>query len=585
MAEGRKTLGFTPLWKKFAAGALATVLVVSAVPASALAADASAPAPPGQSNAQGPGNGSTPPEMPGDGQGGPGGQGGSGGGADTQSFDYSGSYSAAKTADGQEASVEGETVESSATDQNAGLAQNGGTLKLSNTTVNKSGDSTNADNCNFYGTNAGLLAVGDGSSVYVDASSLNTSSAGSNAVFATDDGTAYVNDSQISTTSQSGNARGLDATYGGTIIGNNLSIQTAGQHSAALATDRGGGYVSVANSSLSTAGSGSPLLYSTGVIEVDRVSGTASGSQIAGMEGRNSIYLSNSSLESSSNAISGSDPIKNGVIIYQSTSGDAEASSGDVAHFQAVDSSLSTSIDSGAMFYLTNTTANVLLANTTLNFDSSSVDFIDALGNDSNNWGTAGKNGATATFTLISEKVAGNIAVDDTSSVDLYLFDGTSYTGATSISSNSAADKTTADAPLTVNVGSDSSWTVTGDSTVTNLNVADGGKVVDSDGKTVSVVADGTKVVSGDSAYTVTVTGAYSTTVSRTDDNQIQSASIDRSAFDSYYGTSTSFGSSSTSSAQEAGVSAEGSHNDQAAKDENPVMSFFASLFGFLTGN
>lgn len=585
MAEGRKTLGFTSLWKKLAAGALATVLVVSAVPASALAADASAPAPPGQSNAQGPGNGSTPPEMPGDGQGGPGGQGGSGGGADTQSFDYSGSYSAAKTADGQEASVEGETVESSTTDQNAGLAQNGGTLKLSNTTVNKSGDSTNADNCNFYGTNAGLLAVGDGSSVYVDASSLNTSSAGSNAVFATDDGTAYVNDSQISTTSQSGNARGLDATYGGTIIGNNLSIQTAGQHSAALATDRGGGYVSVANSSLSTAGLGSPLLYSTGVIEVDRVSGTASGSQIAGMEGRNSIYLSNSSLESSSNAISGSDPIKNGVIIYQSTSGDAEASSGDVAHFQAVDSSLSTSIDSGAMFYLTNTTANVLLANTTLNFDSSSVDFIDALGNDSNNWGTAGKNGATATFTLISEKVAGNIAVDDTSSVDLYLFDGTSYTGATSISSNSAADKTTADAPLTVNVGSDSSWTVTGDSTVTNLNVADGGKVVDSDGKTVSVVADGTKVVSGDSAYIVTVTGAYSTTVSRTDDNQIQSASIDRSAFDSYYGTSTSFGSSSTSSAQEAGVSAEGSHNDQAAKDENPVMSFFASLFGFLTGN
>lgn len=585
MAEGRKTLGFTPLWKKLAAGALAAVLVVSAVPASALAADASAPAPPGQSNAQGPGNGSTPPEMPGDGQGGPGGQGGSGGGADTQSFDYSGSYSAAKTADGQEASVEGETVESSTTDQNAGLAQNGGTLKLSNTTVNKSGDSTNADNCNFYGTNAGLLAVGDGSSVYVDASSLNTSSAGSNAVFATDGGTAYVNDSQISTTNQSGNARGLDATYGGTIIGNNLSIQTAGQHSAALATDRGGGYVSVANSSLSTAGSGSPLLYSTGVIEVDRVSGTASGSQIAGMEGRNSIYLSNSSLESSSNAISGSDPIKNGVIIYQSTSGDAEASSGDVAHFQAVDSSLSTSIDSGAMFYLTNTTANVLLANTTLNFDSSSVDFIDALGNDSNNWGTAGKNGATATFTLISEKVAGNIAVDDTSSVDLYLFDGTSYTGVTSISSNSAADKTTADAPLTVNVGSDSSWTVTGDSTVTNLNVADGGKVVDSGGKTVSVVADGTKVVSGDSAYTVTVTGAYSTTVSRTDDNQIQSASIDRSAFDSYYGTSTSFGSSSTSSAQEAGVSAEDSHNDQAAKDENPVMSFFASLFGFLTGN
>ena len=52
------------------------------------------------------------------------------------------------------------------------------------------------------------------------------------------------------------------------------------------------------NSSLKTAGSGSPLIYSTGDIEVDAVKGTATGSQIAGIEGQNRILVYNSKLNS-----------------------------------------------------------------------------------------------------------------------------------------------------------------------------------------------------------------------------------------------------------------------------------------------
>ena len=53
-------------------------------------------------------------------------------------------------------------------------------------------------------------------------------------------------------------------------------------------------------------------------------------------------------------------------------------------------------------------------------------------------------------------------------------------------------------------ISKDSTWTVTGDSTITNLYNA--GTIVDKDGNTVSVVGtDGTVYVKGNSSYTITV--------------------------------------------------------------------------------
>ena len=179
----------------------------------------------------------------------------------------------------------------------------------------KSGDDTNGDNVNFYGINSSALAIGKGSKLFLSKSSITSTSEGSNGIFSTDNATVYTNDVKI-TTKKGGNSRGLDATYGGVIYANKMNISTEGAHSAAVATDRGGGYISVTNSTFKTAGSGSPLIYSTGDIEVDAIRGTATGSQIAGIEGKNRILIYNSSLTSTNDAISGSDPIKNGVIIY-----------------------------------------------------------------------------------------------------------------------------------------------------------------------------------------------------------------------------------------------------------------------------
>lgn len=479
---------------------------------------------------------------------------------DTQSYDYTGSYNGVLSASKTELSSTNETVSASKKDQNALLASNGGTLTITGGIFDKTGDTTDEDACNFYGVNSIGLSSGSDSLLKIQDSSLTSDSEGSNAVFSTDSATAYVYDSTISTFKN--NSRGLDATYDGTIMADSMNITTQGNHSAALATDRGGGNISITNSLLSTSGNGSPLLYSTGDIEADSVQGTASGSQIAGMEGYNKILIHNSNLSSTNNAISGSDPVKNGVIIYQSTSGDADTSSNEKSLFEVVDSTLSTCIDSGAMFYVTNTNTNILINNSLLSFDPDNVNLLQATGNSSNTWGLEGNNGGTVTLTAIKQNLSGNILVDSISSANIYLLSSSSYTGNTASSDSNAN--------ISMNISSDSVWYVTDSCTLTNLHIEKGGKLLDIHGKTVTVVQDDKTITEGDSDITVTVNGQYSTTVTTDSDNVLSEDYIDRSSFDSTYGTSTAF---STNQLQETettstpvstfisdGISAQSSH-------------------------
>lgn len=472
------------------------------------------------------------------------GQGQPGGRADTQSYEYTGDTKGKISVDSRKRTVKKKTVSTAAVDENAALVKNGGTLTIYSSTLRKSGDDIDSDNCNFYGINSILLAMNEGTNAYISNTKLKASSEGSNGIFATDGGTVYAYKDTIQTSGN--NSRGLDATYSGTIIANAMNIQTQGDHSASIATDRGGGNISVTDSTLSTIGSGSPLLYSTGDIEVDHVTGTAVGSQIAGIEGFNTILIHNSNLKSTITKATASDPLANGIIVYQSTSGDAESTTGQTATLQIVNSKLSSSVQSGSMFYITNTNANVYVSDSSIKFDSNRAALLTVTGNDSNNWGTPGSNGGTVTFTADSQKIKGDIRVDTISRLDLYLINGTKYTGAVQMTENSVnTDKT--DDPITVNVDKSSSWIVTGNSTVTQLNVAKGAKIVDKDGKAVSIKTDKKTIVKGSSDYTITVTGRYSTNVSTTKNNQTTSEYIDRRKFDSYFHTSTTFGNTSDS--------------------------------------
>lgn len=226
------------------------------------------------------------------------------------------------------------------------------------------------------------------------------------------------------------------------------------------------------------------------------------------MEGLNTIVIDNSTLASSITGKTASDPIANGIIIYQSTSGDAEATTGTTATFAVKDSTLSSAIQSGSMFYLTNTSATITLENTVLDFDSSQAALLTACGNDSNNWGQAGSNGTSVTVKAVNQTLEGDIVADTISSVSLKLTKDSTWTGSAIIEENESASNATG-APISITVGKNSSWIVTGDCTVSNLTVKKGATITDNDGQTVSIVANGKTVVEGTGNVTITVTGIY----------------------------------------------------------------------------
>ena len=416
-------------------------------------------------------------------------------------------------------------------DENAVLVKNGGSLKLANSIINKTGDTaTTGDDADFYGVNSAIL-VNTNATLDISNVEINTNSKGSNGIFVTNaeasstggddsaasagsdasqppeasggggdggqppempdgasqgsgegqapdgngggqpgestvEGSTQATIKNVKITTHSDKSRGLDATYNGVINAENVIINTDGQSCAALATDRGEGEVHVKNSDINTgvsktSGRGSPLIYSTGNISVENTKGTAYVSQIACIEGKNSIEVKNSELTgyAEGNRQDGDKYVDlGGVFIYQSMSGDADVGT---SLFTAENSKLSIAEDSSVyktapMFHITNTACVIDLTNTELSFGSGV--FLEASGQ--NQWGSEGSNGGVAELNTDNEKIDGNVIVDDISSLN-WSMKNTEFKGAINSTGNT-----------TVNVGEGSTWTLTGDSSVSSLEVS-----------------------------------------------------------------------------------------------------------------
>ena len=444
--------------------------------------------------------------------------------------------------DSDEVSQDNGLYSSSSSDENSVLVKNNGILKLSNSIINKTGDTASTgDDADFYGINSAVLVNTNGS-LDISNVKITTNSKGSNGIFVTNaessgsssessvvldgnglgesadsqgassnggtppsmpsgdggsnggtppempsgdsngaqgggdssmqsnqdsvDGTTEANIQNVEITTYSDKSRGLDATYNGIINAKNVIINTNGQSCAALATDRGEGEVHVTNSVLNTgvskeSGRGSPIIYSTGNITLADSTGTAYVSQIACIEGKNSIELSNCDLSAAAGGNredNGEYVDLGGVFIYQSMSGDADVGT---STFTAKNSVLSIEEDSdyykvAPMFHITNTKAIINLEKTELNYGSGTL--LDVSGQ--NQWGTEGSNGGELTFNAKDENLDGNIIVDSISSLNMTL-SSTSYIGAI----NPSDDFGQTD--VVIESGSD--WTLDGDSHISSL--------------------------------------------------------------------------------------------------------------------
>ena len=410
----------------------------------------------------------------GGGQGGPGGS--FGGSSEVTQGDSANTIS-------EDGTYSGTAYTSTGDDENA-LRVDGATVTLDGVTVDKSaGATSNAENGDFYGVNAALLAT-NGATVTIQNATVTSSAQNGNGVFSYGSGTTVnISDSTITTTAD--NSGGIQTTGGGTTNASSLTVETSGNSSAAIRSDRGGGTVNVDGGTYTSGGYNSPAVYSTAAITVKNAALTANHSEALVIEGKNSIVLENCAVTGSMSDTQGasSDENVHAVMIYQSMSGDADVGT---STFSMTGGSLTGK--NGDLFYVTNTHCVLTLSGVTLRNEDADACLLRVVGNSaSRGWGTAGANGAQVEFTADAQTLEGGIVVDTVSTLNLTLQNGSTFTGTVNIIENAQGGTAVSDNAV-VTIGSGCTWTLTGDCTLTSLT---NNGTINYNGHTITL-ADGT---------------------------------------------------------------------------------------------
>jgi hypothetical protein len=416
----------------------------------------------------------TPPGDPPDGNGGPGGTppgdppggmpGGGPGGGSSADIDYAGAVTIT-SGDSQT----GQSYTSSTADESALLISTSDEVAITDPTVTKSGDSDGGDSCNFYGLNAAVL-VKDGTTTTITGGTVTSDADGANGVFcyggnggqngASGDGTTlYIYDTTIVTTGDG--SGGIMTTGGGVTYAYDLDVTTSGRSSAPIRTDRGGGTVVVDGGTYTSNGLGSPAIYSTADITVSNATLTSNLSEGVCIEGLNSITLVDCDLTANNTQRNSNATFLDTIMIYQSMSGDAASGT---SHFTMTGGSLTSK--SGHIFHVTNTNAVITLKGVTIVNDDADNILLSVC---ADGW-SGGSN--IATLKAIAQKLVGAIKVGSDSSLTLELTDGSSFEGSIDGSIVNAKGETVSTEVGTVSVTLDgtSTWTLTGDSYVTEFN-------------------------------------------------------------------------------------------------------------------
>lgn len=344
-------------------------------------------------------------------------------------------------------SAKGNTYISNTSDVNA-VKVSGGTFSMENCTIQKTGgDTSDNDGSSFYGTNSAILSTGEGT-VTMNGGAITTNAKGANGVVAYQ-GTVNISDVVINCSKSV--SRGIHATGGGIINATNLTITTESETSSLIATDRGGGTVTVDGGKYTAKGKKSAVCYSTGDISVTGISGSSALGPMCVVEGSNKITVKDSELTSGGES--------RGILLHQSGSGDANGREGSV------------SVTGGKLIYTvsdkplievtTSMTGTVTLTDVDLEIKSGILMSADY---------TKHGNSTYAYLNLLSASshtYTGNILVDNTGTSTVTVGDGVTWNG--------AYDK--ADAGKSTCVIVKGTWILTDDSNVDTVTVEKGGVI------------------------------------------------------------------------------------------------------------
>jgi len=354
---------------------------------------------------------------------------------------------------------------SDSSDENALLVSGDIDVKLSNMTVDKTGDSDGGDNTSFYGTNSGIIAK-DGANLTLKNITVKTNATGANGVFSyggsattnnsnSDKTTVNISDSKITTTKD--NSGGIMTTGGGIMNATHLEITTSGVSSAAIRTDRGGGTVNVDSGTYKTTGQGSPAVYSTADITVKNANLISTVSEGVVIEGKNKVALENVTLTDTNSKLNGKSTTYKNIFLYQSMSGDAAEG---VSEFSSKNSTIIT--NKGDTLYVTNTSSKITLTNNKIINNDNTGNFLRV---QKDSWGNSGSNGGNVTLIMQKQKATGNIVIDSISTLDMTMKNSSYYEGTINGDNSAKEVKLTLDKTSKIKL--------TGNSYVTSIDDAD----------------------------------------------------------------------------------------------------------------
>ena len=331
-------------------------------------------------------------------------------------------------------------------DTSAVFVTNSGTFNLSDSKIWSSGNTSSTDNSSFYGLNAAVLAT-SGSTITLTNDSIITMGISGNGVFSYGTASVVLKNNYIKCSGDGGH--GVYAAGGGTLTATDVTAITSGGSSSIIATDRGGGTITITGGSDTTSGNNSADVYSTGTVNVTGAVLQANGAEAVVIEGSNNATLTNCTTTAAYD--------KWGIMIYQSSSGDA---SGTVGKVTISGGSLTYTGSKGGLFYNTNDTAYVYLSNVTI-VNSCDTLVRSILGS----WGgSSATQGGNTHLVCNNQIISGIIYIDANSKATLNLANSSSYTGRI----NTGKIAKTAAATLDTT----SSWNLTGDSYLTSFTNA-----------------------------------------------------------------------------------------------------------------
>jgi hypothetical protein len=330
-------------------------------------------------------------------------------------------------------------------DQSVAIITGGGSLTVADAQVVTSGDSSSLFNSRMYGQNSAFIAEEDSAMKVLDCT-IKTSGSGANAVFATDElTTVMLADSAIEIGGD--NAHAVLAVKKAAMDISNTDMSTGGDNAPAVAIGRLGGSITLEGGSITTSGSNSPAIQTTGAVSGGSLAVSASGAEAVAVEGAGSVALVDSDVSASLKGY-------RGITLFQSIESQDEALTGS---FSMTGGSLAYTGQDGPLFYVTNTAGVINLGDVDISVASGVL--LSA------NTAEDGSVNTSAVINADQQVLEGDLIGDNASRIELNLQNGSTLTGAIDTTNLAKATSLTLDA--------DSTWTVTADSFITKLTVVE----------------------------------------------------------------------------------------------------------------